>query len=334
MGKSTAMQSMLLLRQSILQTMLPEKGLLINGPLISLGSARDVYFENSLTEVMGIRLETDLHDLTWNFLYSGQFDDVMQVIDEPNPYPPDFLLAGRDFHFLSAERYGPRNIHESSSYQVDEQHQIGFDGRYAIAFLDKHGTDRIDPKLQHDSATDDSVKSNVSAWLGEIAPSVRIKIQPFLELRNLTLQYEFEHGRKQTGAFNAKNVGFGLSYVLPILVALIATPRQSVVFMENPEAHLHPRAQTAMGRLISLASQTGLQTIVETHSDHLLNGIRLTAKVDKLKAEDVSICYFSRSDNGLEHVVEFPTLLQNGRIDNWPLGFFDEWERSLDALLE
>lgn len=335
MGKSSVMQSLLLIRQSILQKMLPGKGLLLNGPSVSLGTAKDVFFENAQDDKLGIEVLGADFDANWDFSYGDPFADVMPVVTEPNWDVEQISLASREFHFLTAERLGPRNIHESSSYQVDEQHDLGFDGRYAIAFLEKYGKDKVAPELQHAKAVDDTAISNVVAWLGEIAPGVLIRIQPFLELRNLTLRFGFEKGRKQTSPYTAKNVGFGLSYVLPVLVALIATPRDSIVLIENPEAHLHPRAQTAMGRLISLASQAGVQVIVETHSDHLLNGIRLSAKSGEIVSDSVTLCYFSRTEGntGLKHFVQHPKLEQNGRIQNWPLGFFDEWENSLDALL-
>lgn len=78
--------------------------------------------------------------------------------------------------------------------------------------------------------------------------------------------------------FTAQNVGFGISYVLPIVLALVKAKKGELIILENPEAHLHPRGQRKMGELIARAAQGGVQVIVETHSDHILNGIRFVCK--------------------------------------------------------
>jgi len=74
--------------------------------------------------------------------------------------------------------------------------------------------------------------------------------------------------------------GFGLSYTLPVITALLVGTLipNSLVIIENPEAHLHPRGQTEIARLIALCAQVGTQIIIETHSDHLFDGIRIAAK--------------------------------------------------------
>ncbi len=114
----------------------------------------------------------------------------------------------------------------------------------------------------------------------------------------------------------------------------------ALLLIENPEAHLHPKGQGMMGDLLAQVAQTGVQVIIETHSDHVLNGIRLAVhgggEPSRLDAEKVRLHFFERreTDNGAEHVVESPRMDRDGRIDRWPEGFFDEWDKSLEALLE
>lgn len=104
-----------------------------------------------------------------------------------------------------------------------------------------------------------------------------------------------------------------------------------MVLLENPEAHIHPQGQSAMARLACSAATVGAQLVVETHSDHILNGVRLAVKRGLLQADDVALHYFMREDNGIKIVS--PAIGQDGMLSQWPPGFFDEWDRSLDQLL-
>jgi len=86
---------------------------------------------------------------------------------------------------------------------------------------------------------------------------------------------------------------------------------------------------------MALAAQNYIQLIVETHSDHILNGIRVAVKKDKVDADRVSLLYFKREIENREHRAKIiiPKIDQDGRIDKWPDGFFDEWENMLDELI-
>jgi predicted ATPase len=89
-----------------------------------------------------------------------------------------------------------------------------------------------------------------------------------------------------------------------------------------------------MGELLSFAASDGVQLLVETHSDHVLNGIRLAVKNGHVSTESVALHFFTRPIESGETYVQSPSILADGRLSNWPKGFFDQWEKSLDALLE
>lgn len=91
-----------------------------------------------------------------------------------------------------------------------------------------------------------------------------------------------------------------------------------------------------MGELLALAASCGVQVVIETHSDHVLNGIRLAVHSGKLEPEDVQLHYFQRQEKQGQIFTEVvsPRIDRNGRIDRWPDGFFDEWEKNLITLLK
>jgi len=76
-----------------------------------------------------------------------------------------------------------------------------------------------------------------------------------------------------------------------------------------------------------------VQIIIETHSDHFLNGIRVATKKGLLKPEESQIYYFEKAKDSLETVVHSLNIDKEGRIDEWPKGFFDEWDNKLNELL-
>jgi len=150
------------------------------------------------------------------------------------------------------------------------------------------------------------------------------------------LSFNFERAGLTTRDYRPTNVGFGLSYTLPVLVALLGMNPGGLLLIENPEAHLHPHGQAKVGELIARAAEAGIQVILETHSDHVLNGIRIAVKNGIIAPEKVALHYFQRADDdslstGVE--VVSPEIDADGRIDDWPEGFFDEYGKALRSLL-
>jgi predicted ATPase len=135
-------------------------------------------------------------------------------------------------------------------------------------------------------------------------------------------------------SYSPLNVGFGLSYTAPIILALLTAKRGDMVILENPEAHLHPMGQRKMGELMAKAAMDGIQVVVETHSDHLLNGIRLAVKKGELDKDIVRLNYFfaEKTDGQYKHTKSSPEILEDGRLSSWPKGFFDEWDNALMEL--
>ena len=141
--------------------------------------------------------------------------------------------------------------------------------------------------------------------------------------------------------FNPVHVGFGLSYTLPVIANLLAYSTKEfkggLLLLENPEAHLHPAAQTKVGELIARSAAMGYsQILVETHSEHIIFGIQIAVKEKIIAAEKTKFLFFDREkdeENNITSKIENPVLDDNASFDDWPEGFFDETEKSIYKLL-
>ncbi|MDB9517189.1 DUF3696 domain-containing protein [Roseofilum reptotaenium CS-1145] len=333
-GKSSVLHSLLVLRQSYQQDLLPDRGLALNGDLVCIGTAQDALFEGAKEDSIGFELKwKDGREGGWQFDYN-RAAEVLELRSSPAPdsvYKSN--LFGDNFHYLQAERIGSRSYLGKSEFQVHQHRQMGTQGEYTAHFFSRYRDENVvKPQLAHTSEQSLNLEAQVEAWMGEVSPGTRITIRDGTDLDIVSLKYSYG----LSNLYRATNVGFGISYTLPIIVAILASKPGALILLENPEAHLHPKGQAKIGELLALAASCGIQVIVETHSDHILNGIRLTVHRGKLDPNDVQLHYFQRQEIDREFQTEVisPKMDRHGRIDNWPDGFFDEWDKSLEALLE
>ncbi len=331
-GKSSVLQSLLLLRQSYQQGLLPKTGLALNGELVCIGTAQDALFEGAKEDLISfILMRGDGRGGIWDFKYNREVD-VLDLVLPTDPELYKLSLFKDNFHYLQAERFGPRPFFEVSDFQVRQHGQLGTRGEYTAHFLSIYRDKDIpNRKLNHSEAKSLNLRDQVEAWMGEISPGTRIEIKSNSDMDLVSFQYSYG----LSNPYRATNAGFGITYTLPIIVAVLASPSGTLILIENPEAHLHPRGQAKIGELLALAASCGVQVVIETHSDHVLNGIRLAVHGGKLDPTDVQLHFFQRKDKEGQVVTEVvsPRIDHNGRIDRWPENFFDEWDKSLEALL-
>ena len=128
-----------------------------------------------------------------------------------------------------------------------------------------------------------------------------------------------------------QHVGFGLSHVLPILVAALVARVGDMLLIENPEVHLHPAGQALMGRFLAEVAASGVQVILETHSDHVLNGARRAVRDAVVSPADVVLHFFRDRNLDGDQVVS-PRVDVRGNVDFWPEGFFDQFDKDATAL--
>ena len=169
----------------------------------------------------------------------------------------------------------------------------------------------------------------------EISPGVSLNTKYVPEVNKVILDYQFDLINDKTNSFLPKNVGFGISYVLPVVLSLLTAKKGKIIIIENPESHIHPRGQAELGKLIAIASSIGAQLFVETHSDHIINGIRVAIKEKVIENDKVNIMYFEKTTTEKEQFTKITPIKvdKNGELDDYPKDFLDEWSNQLLKLL-
>jgi len=128
----------------------------------------------------------------------------------------------------------------------------------------------------------------------------------------------------ETDRVSIADVGLAVSQVLPVLVALIVAEPGQLVYIEQPEIHLHPRAQWKLAQLLVKAANRGVQLVIETHSSLLLRGIQTCIAKSEILPERVALHWFERGKDGVTTVAT-ARLDDEGQFGEWPTDF-DEVE--------
>ena len=354
-GKSSVLQTLLLLRQSSYKEGFV-KDLHLSGPLYEAGTAQDALHPGAEHQIK-IHLQGDEKNI--NFLFRVDRDDIsasekrLLKADSSNQIPQALHDRSNGFAYLNAERIGPRVTY---ALPPDETHLSGLVGKYgeftaavlarAAAnemaidhwdgdFLSKLASgpaklDGVDFKenLANTQGRLDSVCNEILGW---ILPGAMFDAKEFPQSDAAAIRF-IRDPLNTKASVRSTHIGFGLIYTLPIIAAALGLRRDGLLLLENPEAHLHPYSQSRIGVFLAMVASSGRQIFIETHSDHVINGIRLAARHNLISSDDVRISFFSRpigTDNSKITAIQ---TSQGGRLSPWPAGFFDQLENDLAKL--
>lgn len=304
----------------------------LDGEYITLGEGKSLLYQDVFNELINIELiYSDGQALKVSFDTDSNCTAEKNSPTKTDPNLVFSMLA--NFHYIRTDRAIP-----SITYPLSVKHirnnSIGFNGEYATHYLAENRHKILCIKqLKHPNTTTEQLLENVSAWLGEISSGINISATVHEQLQMASLTYQYEYDEQTTAQYTPLNVGFGITYVLPIIVAILKSDPGDLLIIENPESHLHPAGQSKIAELCSIAASNGVQIIIETHSDHFLNGVRVAIKKELLQPDDSQIYFFQKSENNLETITTALNIDKEGRIDEWPKGFFDEWDNKLNELL-
>jgi predicted ATPase len=342
-GKSSVIQAMLAVRQSWSSLNLVRNRLQLNGSLVELGTAGELYCAEPSGKTIELQFVSDKLDIPVSIKipYREEYSSSYSLDFEPAPWQtrePTFELFQEHFNYLHAERTGPRKAFnippdDGSSINVG---RYGENAPYIIASSLKNSSVFCN-SLQLESS-DGKVYPTLDyqwpLWMARLFPGYYLDSEIYSQADQVRLAHALQ--RKQTGQrlfVRPPNTGFGVSFVQGIVTAgLIAAPG-TVLIVENPEAHLHPRAQSVIGEFLARVAAGGAQVFVETHSEHVVNGMRRIVRQQLLQADDLRVHYFNSPPGTFSPKVEPITVKQDASLSHWPDGFFDQLDRDLETLL-
>lgn len=316
MGKSSVIQALLLLQASPQYT---EDGKLpLNGIYdMALGTSSSVLNQNALSDEIEVALvrENSARKLTLavNPAEEQLWLDIVGL-EETEDSTSDKL------YYLDAERIGPRISQKIVNLSYSH---VGVHGEYTAQVISANaGRNKVREERMFPGSVSPLLPDQVNQWIHFVLPDTHVTASTDLN----ALQAQIRVSNKLSGNMFpvlAPNIGFGISYVLPIIVEGLNAEVGSTMIVENPEAHLHPAAQTAIGEFLAMISHSGIRVVMETHSEHVVNGVQLYVAEHPEFSPQVIINNFSTDESGHVHVEDIQ-VSEVGEITRWPKGFMDQ----------
>ncbi len=339
-GKSTVIQSLLMLRQSIQSGSIAQGRIQLRGGLTDLGTAREVYCAQPSTDSIEILLtpsgvqpielksRQSLESSDEYFLHLTEVSRAESLSD----------IFAEPFNYLSAERIGPRKVYpipsaEGNPFAVGKN---GENAPYIVSSKHHESVVRNDALILESSDGKEypTIKFQWPLWMARLFPGFDEESEIYKEADEVRLGMALQRGEAGQSLFvRPTNTGFGLSFALGIVVAGLVAKPETILIVENPEAHLHPSAQSAIGEFLARVSAGGTQVFVETHSEHVLNGIRRMVKQTILTPEGVQFFYFKKTLHAMHSFAQPISVSATGEVSEWPDGFFDQLDKDLGVLL-
>lgn len=310
-GKSTIIQSLLIVSQNI-----DEDNSDFNGSLVSLGDFREI--RNFITNAKSISI--DVNDSKGK--HKWEFFEEEDSIENNTGKDCDFKFD-EGLYYLSASRIGYMDTYEKNIKKV---YKYGLQGEYCFSYFIKNKNKVLEDSILIDSISK-TLDYNVNYWFDYII-NAKLVATDIQQTDRLKVQFSGSSGRE----VRTKNIGSGLSYLISIIIMCLSIEEGDTLIIENPEIHLHPKAQSKLIEFFIFISKSNRQLIIETHSDHIFNGIRVAIANGRLKNEEVSLNFLSLNEKNCTENREI-SIGKRGRIVNASKDLFDQFEIDLDRML-
>lgn len=320
-GKSTAIQAFLLLCSNAAQNSSSP----LNGMWLRLGTFDEC--RNHLTNARTFQVAA----ANGNDVFEGQFcsvdderyDVAVKFTEESVSIQNLLRLDNQHVFYLPANRIGPEDAYLKN---FDSVNFLGNRAEFVIDFLYKNRKKAVSSSLIKDSASV-TLEYQVNYWLERLF-GINNTIKDLGLSNSLLVELSLGSGKP----VRPYHIGSGISYAIGVIVSCLSASRDDVVIIENPEIHLHPKAQSDLTEFLCFSANSGIQVILETHSDHVFNGIRKAIVKKEITNTDVSMQFFQLEETFLSKNITI-TLNEQGRALSSPKGLFDQFDDDLDQII-
>ncbi|TNJ64551.1 DUF3696 domain-containing protein [Paenibacillus hemerocallicola] len=319
-GKSTIIQAILLAVQNV-----TENGRFpLNGRLVSLGQFSDV--RNFIRNAKEFEVEVSSknnNSVKFKFIENGQ--EVKCEITNDSEVLIDYLhQKNHRISYFSSKRIGSQDLYLKN---YDSYLNFGILGEFAIDYFEKNKSTQIEDYLIKEKPVGKTLELQVNYWLKYIL-NCEISTEDISGTDQVRVKYKYSNNRY----VRPRNIGSGLSYIISLLISVMSSKKDDLIIIENPEIHLHPSAQSKLTEFLTFCSENGIKLIVETHSDHIFNGVRKSIFNKVISKNNLSVYFCKLTDDLLTEPVEI-FFNQKGDVENHQRGLFDQFDEDLDEML-
>lgn len=258
----------------------------------------------------------------------GKLTEVSKIITKKETTISGEMETPINVIYCASDRIG---VEDTYKKYLGDEIVIGKNCEYVFHYLNAHDEDQLNPDKDFVYDTENSKLTfggQVSYWLDKIM-GYRVKAREIEKTEFIQVLYDND---EVPFSMRPKNVGTGVTYITELIVAALACKVGDLLIIENPEIHLHPSGQAELVEFLAFLAQYGVQIIVETHSDHIYNGIRRSICLDQIDSDKVKVYSFKRDEKGCTVPVNIP-INENGKALKNPEGFFDQINKDLDVIL-
>jgi predicted ATPase len=275
--------------------------------LRSLGNS-ELFNKNGAREI-----EIEIDDLKQKWIKNG--NSIKNQIDSFNY--PNFISYPENLIYLNAEKHRIQQV--SQLIENLQDRFFGIYGDLTSNYFYHNKRKAVEDYLIKDTSSV-TLEAQVNYWLSYITGINDLNI----EINKITPTLVKNIFKINNDEFIPENLGTGLSHLFSMLVICLSAKKGNIIIIENPEIHLHPKSQARLGEFFAFIASKGIQLIIETHNDHIINRFRYEVYQDNLKSDDVVI-YYKELDKSFEKI----EITDDGKFKNkngensFPSGFYD-----------
>ena len=317
-GKTSAIQALLLAADNISRSRDVHLMNAVHIPAFSFNEVR-----NYIINAKEYKISLEYNSSQVSLMFRSADDSYIKTIVEQTDSPSDELFSRltTELLYLSAMRNADFATSKINPQMVNP---LGLRGEYVIDFYQNHRQDLLsDSLLSYKNVK--TLAGQVDYWLEKLTG---YKLSVETDGSEYKVRYLTNSGK----LLHPYNVGTGVSFITEVLIVCLASQVGGIVVIENPEIHLHPSAQADMLDFLVQMSKAGVQILIESHSDHLFNGIRRNVHKGNLALDEVSVYNFEKDAKGITSAFKIELNTRGGLVNYTP-GMFDQFDRDLDEML-